>query len=108
MEGEIGSIEKGKKADLILIDMFKPHLYPFDMPVHRVVNFANGNDVDTVMVDGVILMEHRKVFSVDETKALQMAQRESDLMLDRSGFQALTEIPEGFWGRSRLPERRLP
>lgn len=108
MEGEIGSIEKGKKADLILIDMFKPHLYPFDMPVHRVVNFANGNDVDTVMVDGAILMEHRKVFSVDETKALQMAQRESDLMLDRSGFQALTEIPEGFWGRARLPERRLP
>ena len=42
MESEIGSLEPGKKADLILIDMDKPHLYPLNMPVHRITNFAGG------------------------------------------------------------------
>ena len=101
---EIGSLESGKKADIILVDMYRPHLYPTNMPVHRVVCFANGNDVDTVIVDGVVLMEGRAVRSVDEGEVLELAQRETDAMLDRMGIRDLTAIPDGFWGRSRLPD----
>jgi hypothetical protein len=60
MEDEIGSLEAGKKADVILVDMRKPHLYPMNMSVHRITYFANGNDVDTVVVNGKILMRNRQ------------------------------------------------
>ena len=45
LEKEIGSLEAGKKADIILIDWFRPHMVPMNMPLYRVAYFANGNDV---------------------------------------------------------------
>jgi cytosine/adenosine deaminase-related metal-dependent hydrolase len=42
VENELGSLEPGKKADVILVDMFKPHLMPFNMPVYRVAYFAKA------------------------------------------------------------------
>ncbi len=105
LENDIGSLETGKKADIILIDMFKPHLYPMNMPVHRVVGFANGNDVDTVMVDGKVLMQNRSVTTVDEAEVLDGAQRATEQMLDRSGLRHLLNDADGFWGASRLSSR---
>ena len=101
VESELGSLEAGKKADLILVDMEKPHLYPFNMPVYRITNFASGHDVDTVMVDGKVLMEGRVVKSVSESEVLELAQRATERMLDRAGVRDLLELPDGFWGRSR-------
>ncbi|MCH2579565.1 MAG: amidohydrolase family protein, partial [Pseudomonadales bacterium] len=49
---ELGSIETGKVADIILIDMFKPHLLPMNMPVTRLAHYANAADVNTVIVNG--------------------------------------------------------
>ena len=101
LEKELGSLEIGKKADIILVDMFKPHLYPLNMPVYRTVHFANGTDVDTVIVNGKILMEHRIVKTVNEEEILEMAQREAEAMLDRNQLRELLETPERFWGYSR-------
>ena len=98
MEDEIGSLEPGKKADIILIDMFKPHLLPLNMPLYRIAYFANGNDVETVLVNGRILMRDRQVLTVDETEVLELAQREIDAALRRTGLEHLVETPEGFWG----------
>jgi len=56
MADEIGSLEVGKKADVVLLDWRRPHLYPANMPLFRLVYFANGNDVDTVIVDGRIAL----------------------------------------------------
>lgn len=98
---EIGSIEAGKKADVILVDLFKPHTFPFQMPLHRTIYFANGNDVDTVIVDGRILMRGREVLSVDEVSVLESAQREADLALRRSGITGLTDPRPRLWGHSR-------
>ena len=81
LEKELGSLETGKKADVILIDMFKPHLMPFNMPVYRVAYFANGNDVDTVIVNGQVLMEGRRVLTVNEVDVLELAAER-----DRGGF----------------------
>jgi len=103
MEQEIGSLEAGKKADLILIDWFRPHMVPMNMPLYRVAYFANGNDVSTVLVNGRVLMRDRQVLSVNETDVLTLAQREADAAIRRTGLQRLTETPPGFWGKSRFP-----
>ncbi len=105
LEREIGSLESGKKADVILIDWFKPHLVPMNMPLYRVAYFANGNDVSTVLVNGRVLMRDRKVLTVNEEQVLTMAQREAELAIKRTGLDSLLRTPEGFWGRSRLPKR---
>jgi 5-methylthioadenosine/S-adenosylhomocysteine deaminase len=101
LETEIGSLEPGKKADLILVDMFKPHLMPLHMPVHRIAYFANGGDVDTVIVDGKILMAERKVTTVDEAEVLNLAQKAMDEALERTGTKHLLGIPDRFWGVSK-------
>ena len=103
MEKDIGSLEPGKKADIILVDWFKPHLVPMNMPVYRMVYFANGADVSTVLVDGRVVMRDRRVLTVSEEEVLTMAQREADAAIHRTGLGELTQLPEGFWGRTRLP-----
>jgi len=105
MEKEIGSLEAGKKADVILIDWWRPHMVPMNMPLYRVAYFANGNDVSTVLVNGRVLMRNRRVLSVNEDSVLTMAQREADRAITRMGLDSLKATPEGFWGRSRFPKR---
>ena len=101
LEKELGSIEPGKKADIILVNVFKPHTYPLNMPVHRITYYANGNDVDTVIVNGKVLMEERVVKTVNEMEVLENAQKEAEAALDRTQLRHLLEIPEKFWGHSR-------
>ena len=103
MENEIGSLEPGKKADVIIIDMNKPHLYPLNMPVHRVVSFANGQDVDTVIINGQVLMQNRKLLQTNELSILQMAQGATEKMLQRTGLYSSLDIQNGFWGMSKYP-----
>jgi cytosine/adenosine deaminase-related metal-dependent hydrolase len=101
-EREIGSLEAGKKADVILVDLFKPHLMPLNMPIYRVVCFANGADVATVICDGRVLMEGRRLAeAIDEAAILEDAQAQADAMLERTGLRPLTATPPRFWGASR-------
>jgi cytosine/adenosine deaminase-related metal-dependent hydrolase len=100
MEEDIGSLEEGKKADLILIDMERPHLMPLQMPLYRVAYFANGNDVETVIVNGRLLMLEGEILTVELDEVLDMAQREIELALQRTGLEHLVETPAGFWGRN--------
>jgi hypothetical protein len=48
-------------------------------------------------------MRDRRVLSVNEEEVLLLAQRESEAAIRRMGLEALTALPEGFWGVSRLP-----
>ena len=66
LEDEIGTVEVGKKADLIIINKDKTHLYPENDLCTNLVYSANGADVDTVIVDGKILMQNRKLVSINE------------------------------------------
>lgn len=102
MEDLIGSLEPGKQADLILIDMFKPHLYPDNMPLYRVAYFANGSDVDTVIVAGEILMENRQVKRVAESEVLELAQIAAEKAITRNDLAPYLALPERFWGHSKL------
>lgn len=76
---DIGRISPGAKADIILINLEQPHLSPFRDPLKILLYHANQNDVDTVIVDGQVLMAERKVLTIDEeeviSKAEEVAQR---------------------------------
>jgi len=95
-----GSLEIGKKADLILVDMKKPHLHPLNMPVDKITYFANGNDVDTVIVDGEVLMEKRVVKNVDEYEVLDLANEQLELAVKRSGLKKLYELTDNYWHKN--------
>ena len=66
LDDEIGTVEVGKKADLIIINKDKTHLYPENDLCTNLVYSANGADVDTVIVDGKVLMQNRKLISINE------------------------------------------
>lgn len=71
LENQIGSIEPGKRADLVVIDLEKPHLTPCPRPISNLVYGANGSDVVCTIVDGNILMENRMVNTLDEQEILE-------------------------------------
>lgn len=98
---QIGSLEVGKKADAILIDMQRPHLYPLNMEPFRVVYFANGNDVDTVLIDGEVLLSDGVPTRVETGAVLAEAQAEADAMIDRIGARDMLGVPPGFWRQAR-------
>lgn len=56
MADEIGSLEPGKKADVIIVDMKKPHMFPNVDPVANLFYYGSGNDVKTVIIDGRVVM----------------------------------------------------
>lgn len=75
MDDEIGSLEVGKRADMLLINMRQPHLWPLVDPVQRLARFANGADVDTTIVGGRVLMRGRKLVDADEGAILDRAEK---------------------------------
>ena len=70
LKNEIGSLEKGKMADIIIIDLKRPHLQPVYNPVSTVVYSANGSDVRDVIVNGKILMKNRRFINLDPNEIL--------------------------------------
>jgi len=75
LEKTVGSLEVGKKADVILLDFKKPHLTPVHDPYANIVYSACRSDVDTVIVDGKILMENKNVKTLDEEEVMLEAQK---------------------------------
>lgn len=80
---EIGSVEAGKKADLILIDMDKPHLYPRHNIISALAYTVQASDVDTVIVDGRIIMEKREIKTLDVEKIKYMAEKHAKDLINR-------------------------
>ncbi len=66
MEDEVGSLEEGKKADVLLIDLTGTHMRPINKIENSLVYAANASDVHTVICDGQIVMEDRKIMILDE------------------------------------------
>ena len=65
-----GSLEVGKRADLIIVGMSKARQTPLFDPVAQIVYTSRGDDVETTIVDGKILMRDRKVLTLDEARVL--------------------------------------
>jgi 5-methylthioadenosine/S-adenosylhomocysteine deaminase len=86
LEKEIGSIEAGKKADIILLDFKKPHLTPFHNCPSHIVYSAFGSDVDTVIIDGNVIMQNRQIITLNEQKIIKMAQDAFEELLEMGGY----------------------
>ena len=65
-----GSLAPGKKADIITIDLFKPHLTPMYNEYSHLVYAAGGADVDTVIINGQLVMKNRRLLTIDERKII--------------------------------------
>ena len=70
---DIGRICPGAKADITLINTQQAHLDPFRDPLKILLYHANRSDVDTVIVDGQVLMQGRKILTLDEDEAISQA-----------------------------------
>lgn len=101
LEDTVGALAVGKAADVILVDLRRPHLYPPTQPLYRLTCFAVGSDVATVIVGGRVLMRDRVVAHVDENAVLDRAAAETSAMLARTGLHAMLETPKGFWKSTR-------
>jgi 5-methylthioadenosine/S-adenosylhomocysteine deaminase len=86
MEDQIGSIEPPKRADMILIDLSAPNLVPTHPGtiVNQIVCSATGANVDTVLVDGEVIMENRRVIALDAQRVIQMAAEASRALIERA------------------------
>ncbi|MBI4476492.1 MAG: amidohydrolase [Acidobacteria bacterium] len=73
MDREIGSLEPGKRADLIVVSMASPRQTPMYDPVSHLVYATRGDDVTTTIVNGRVLMRDRKVLSLNEREVLNAA-----------------------------------
>jgi len=65
LENLIGSIEVGKQADIIIVDMNQPHLTPLYNPYSQLVYAARGADVKTSIINGKMVMENRRLLTID-------------------------------------------
>jgi cytosine/adenosine deaminase-related metal-dependent hydrolase len=103
MDREIGSLEPGKKADLVLFDTQKPHWYPRHHLASVLVYQAHGSDVRSVIIDGRLVLDDRALSFAppDELpRILDDAQRASDAIVERSGMTQL--LARGWQSRSLI------
>lgn len=98
---QIGSLEVGKRADIILLDGRKPHLWPPVMALNRITHFANAADVDTVLVDGRVLMEERRIPHLDLGEILLDAEAEADRVFTACGRSGTRHESSQSWKNAR-------
>jgi len=79
----IGTIEIGKNADLVIVDFKKPHLCPLFNEISHLVYSARSSDVNTVLINGKIVMENREITTMDTHKVLEMAEKTKEKLLAR-------------------------
>lgn len=91
LEKEVGSIEVGKKADLALISLHNPHLVPTFNPISHLVYAAVGSDVDTVIIDGRIVMRGRTVQTLDEERVIRNASQRGAKLLERAEIKVTSK-----------------
>jgi 5-methylthioadenosine/S-adenosylhomocysteine deaminase len=75
LEEDVGSLEMGKKADMILVDVGSVHLRPLNDIVSTLVYCANSGDVETVIVDGRIVVQDHRIKSVDERQLISKVEK---------------------------------
>lgn len=90
---DAGTIDPGRLADLAIVNLAQPHLLPVHDIINSLVYCARGSDVDTVVIDGQVVMRARRLLTMDEQAILDMAQEWGQDLRRRS--QASRLVPEG-------------
>ena len=110
LEDQVGSLEPGKRADIILIDFHQPHLMMAHQIVPKLVYSARGPDVVTSIIDGQVVMENRKVLTMDETAVLDRARDATADLVSRAGTETRDLLQAGWpehgprWRKAVRPE----
>ena len=86
LEHEIGSLEVGKKADFVLVDLDRLHTTPSPNPISTLVYTATGGEVDTVVVDGRIVVKERQLLTMDEEEIKRQARAHATQVYQRAGI----------------------
>ena len=84
LESEIGSIEVGKKADLSVVRLDRLHSTPASDVVSALVYSAEANDVDSVIIDGEVVMRDQKLLTIDEAQTVTIANVEAEKLMERA------------------------
>lgn len=87
IDDRVGSLEPGKRADLIVIDVDTPRLQPFSNLPSVLLNSVTAGDIETVVVDGEVLMQERTVESIDVEAVQAAATRERERLQARTGWE---------------------
>jgi len=77
MKDRVGSLERGKKADIIILDTKKPHLTPLYHPVSHLVYAAKGSDVSHSIINGQLVMEDRRLLTIDLPELIRKIREKS-------------------------------
>ena len=85
LDGEIGSIEVGKRADVIVVGRGGPHQAPAHDPYATLVYATSARDVRTTVVDGRVLMDQGRLTELDVPATLDMARQEARQLAERAG-----------------------
>lgn len=93
MEDQIGSIELGKKADLVVHDTDRPEWRPLLNVMNQLVWSADGRGVHTVLVDGKVVVENARCTTVDEEKLWADVQQMGEAIAARSGLPDKAKFP---------------
>jgi 5-methylthioadenosine/S-adenosylhomocysteine deaminase len=80
MADRTGSLEPGKRADLIVVDTRQPHLTPLYNPVSHLVYAARGADVRHTVIDGRLVMRDRRLLTIDLPSLLDQARAKAALV----------------------------
>ncbi len=101
MDGEIGSLEAGKKADIIAVDLRSARMGPRFMPLERIIYVGSGLDVEFMMVDGKILKRDHQIQGVDVDTILDDADRAAQATYARAGMLDRLASHPNTWGNVR-------
>lgn len=94
MDKEIGSLEAGKKADLIMIDIDQPHIVPTHNLLNTLTETVDTGDITDTIVNGRILMENRQVRSIDEEKLMHEVKKRYKDILKRNDWDDKLSVGE--------------
>ena len=94
LENEIGSLEPGKKADVVIHDIDRPEWRPLLNVMNQLVWSADGRSVHTVFVDGAMVVEGGRMTTIDEGALWAAAQSAGEEITVRSGLADLAKFPQ--------------
>ena len=89
IDHEVGSLRSGKKADIILVDLTAPAFYPvLTKPIRNIVPnlvySARGDEVDTAIIDGKVIMENKQILTIHEKEEISKAQQTAENIASRA------------------------
>ena len=87
LEKQIGSLEAGKQADVAVVNLRSLHSSPYQDPVSALVYSAQTSDVQSVVIDGQIVMKDRELLTMDERAVIEDASRAGTELINRAGIR---------------------